>query len=52
MALAALNLLAGHHTLALSGTLQLGNDHRLVELREPVLTAETVDGEYLDGRDL
>ena len=34
VALAAFNLLAGERSLALSGTLQLGHHHRLVELRD------------------
>jgi hypothetical protein len=32
VALPALNLLAGERALALSGALELGNNHRLVEL--------------------
>src|SRR3982074_605806 len=34
VALAALDLLAGDHPLALPGALELGNNHRLVELRD------------------
>lgn len=33
MALAALDLVARERSLALSGALELGDDHRLVELR-------------------